>query len=37
MDNHQHGKVAEFLAGKISEDNELSIVSAYFTIYVRFF
>ena len=32
-DNHQHGKVADFLIEKSSEESELSVVSAYFTIY----
>jgi len=32
-DNHHRGKVAEFLIEKISAESELSIVSAYFTIY----
>ena len=32
-DNHHRGKVADFLVEKISEESELSIVSAYFTIY----
>ncbi len=32
-DNHQHGKVAEFLIEKIAEGSQLSVVSAYFTIY----
>jgi ERCC4-related helicase len=32
-DNHQRGKVADFLIAKVSEGSRLSIVSAYFTIY----
>ena len=32
-DNHQRGKVAEFLSDKISPNSLVSIVSAYFTIY----
>jgi SNF2 family DNA or RNA helicase len=32
-DNHHRGKVADFLIEKISEESELSVVSAYFTIY----
>lgn len=32
-DNHHRGKVADFLTEKVSADSELSIVSAYFTIY----
>lgn len=32
-DNYQRGSVAEFLLEKIQEGSELSIVSAYFTIY----
>lgn len=32
-DNRQRGKVADFLVEKISKESELSIVSAYFTIY----
>ncbi|MBW2739361.1 MAG: DEAD/DEAH box helicase family protein, partial [Deltaproteobacteria bacterium] len=32
-DNHNRGKVADFLVEKISAESELSIVSAYFTIY----
>lgn len=32
-DNHQRGKVAHFLADRISTGSQLSIVSAYFTIY----
>ncbi|MDA3807952.1 MAG: helicase-related protein [Thiomicrorhabdus sp.] len=32
-DNHQRGNVADFLIEKITEESELSIVSAYFTIY----
>lgn len=32
-DNHLRGKVADFLIEKISEESELSVVSAYFTIY----
>ncbi len=32
-DNHQHGKVADFLIEKIAEGSQLSVVSAYFTIY----
>lgn len=32
-DNHYRGKVADFLIEKVSADSELSIVSAYFTIY----
>jgi hypothetical protein len=32
-DNHLHGNVADFLIEKISENSQLSVVSAYFTIY----
>ena len=32
-DNHQRGKVAHFLTDRISAGSQLSIVSAYFTIY----
>jgi hypothetical protein len=32
-DNHAYGKVGDFLAKKIVLDNQLSIVSAYFSIY----
>jgi hypothetical protein len=32
-DNHHRGKVADFLVKKISADSDLSVVSAYFTIY----
>ncbi|MCB1668021.1 MAG: DEAD/DEAH box helicase family protein [Pseudomonadales bacterium] len=32
-DNYSRGKVSDFLVEKISEESELSIVSAYFTIY----
>ncbi len=32
-DNHQRGKVADFLVEKISAGSDLSVVSAYFTIY----
>mgnify|MGYP003381877501 CR=1 FL=1 len=32
-DNHNRGRVADFLADKISQDSQLSVVSAYFTIY----
>ena len=32
-DNHNRGTVAEFLVEKITAESELSIVSAYFTIY----
>jgi len=32
-DNHNRGKVADFLVEKISAESELSVVSAYFTIY----
>lgn len=32
-DNHQRGKVADFLADRISAGSQLSVVSAYFTIY----
>ena len=32
-DNHTFGKVGDFLAKKIVSDSELSIVSAYFSIY----
>ena len=33
-DNHTHGKVGDFLRQKIKSGSKLSIVSAYFTIYV---
>ena len=32
-DNHHRGTVAEFLSAKLSSGANLSIVSAYFTIY----
>jgi len=32
-DNHKHGTVGEFLKDVITADSEVSIVSAYFTIY----
>lgn len=32
-DNHDRGKVADFLVEKISAESDLSVVSAYFTIY----
>ncbi len=32
-DNYGRGKVADFLVEKISDNSELSVVSAYFTIY----
>ena len=32
-DNHRRGKVAEFLTDKIRNGSQLSVVSAYFTIY----
>ena len=32
-DNHSRGKVASFLVDKITSGSQLSIVSAYFTIY----
>ena len=32
-DNHSRGKVSEFLAEKVVEGSQLSVVSAYFTIY----
>jgi SNF2 family DNA or RNA helicase len=32
-DNHSRGKVADFLADKTTKQSELSVVSAYFTIY----
>lgn len=32
-DNHTRGTVADFLRGQISDGSQLSIVSAYFTIY----
>ena len=32
-DNHTRGSVAEFLKGKIQSGSQLSVVSAYFTIY----
>ena len=32
-DNHKRGKVADFLADKITSGSRLSVVSAYFTIY----
>ena len=32
-DNHSRGKVADFLADKITPGSRLSVVSAYFTIY----
>ena len=32
-DNHSRGKVADFLADKITSNSRLSVVSAYFTIY----
>lgn len=33
LDNHNRGKVADFLIQNIESDSTLSIVSAYFTIY----
>lgn len=33
LDNHNRGKVADFLSEKISSGADLSVVSAYFTIY----
>ncbi|MDO8787519.1 MAG: helicase-related protein [Sulfuritalea sp.] len=32
-DNHLHGKVADFIKDKIAAGSDLSVVSAYFTIY----
>jgi hypothetical protein len=32
-DNHTHGKVADFLKDRIQSGSQLSMVSAYFTIY----
>lgn len=32
-DNHNHGRVADFLTDKIAQGSRLSVVSAYFTIY----
>ena len=32
-DNHTHGNVADFLVNKIGAGSQLSVVSAYFTIY----
>ncbi len=32
-DNHSRGKVADFLIEKIADSSQLSVVSAYFTIY----
>ena len=32
-DNHSHGKVADFIKDKIAAGSDLSVVSAYFTIY----
>ena len=32
-DNHNHGKVGDFLKQEILKNPEVSIVSAYFTIY----
>ncbi|MEO6024408.1 MAG: hypothetical protein ABIP64_15090 [Burkholderiales bacterium] len=32
-DNHSHGKVADFLVEKTAAGSQLSVVSAYFTIY----
>ncbi len=32
-DNHTHGKVADFIKDKIAAGSDLSVVSAYFTIY----
>ena len=32
-DNRSHGKVADFLVEKITDGSDLSVVSAYFTIY----
>lgn len=32
-DNHDHGTVGQFLKDKMKDDSELSIVSAFFTIY----
>ena len=36
-DNHENGTVGEFLAAQITADSEISIVSAYFTVYAYFF
>lgn len=33
LDNHARGKVADFLTAKIATGSQLSVVSAYFTIY----
>ena len=33
LDNHNRGNVGDFLKEKIQENSNLSIVSAYFTIY----
>ena len=33
LDNHHRGKVADFLTDKIGNNSQLTIVSAYFTIY----
>src|SRR5258705_6130703 len=32
-DNHRRGNVADFLRGKVQTGSQLSVVSAYFTIY----
>ncbi len=32
-DNHQHGSVGDFLKGKIKPGSDMSVVSAFFTIY----
>ncbi len=32
-DNHRRGSVADFLRSKIQNGSQLSVVSAYFTIY----
>lgn len=34
-DNKNYGSVAEFLRDVIKKDSELSIVSAYFTIFLK--
>ncbi len=33
LDNHQRGKVVDFLRQRVTADSQLAIVSAYFTIY----
>jgi superfamily II DNA or RNA helicase len=36
-DNHDNGTVADFLRSQLAPDSEISVVSAYFTVYAYFF